>query len=66
MASHKIKPEEKLKTIHIYMTLPSMSNYKSIINREVYSKLRVKGFTPYIFSVTRDWEHENIVTPGWR
>ena len=43
-----------------------MSNYKSIINREVYSKLRVKGFTPYIFSVTRDWEHENIVTPGWR
>lgn len=42
-----------------------MSNYKSIINR-VYSKLRVKGFTPYIFSVTRDWEHENIVTAGWR
>ena len=42
------------------MILPSMSNYKSIINREVYSKLRVKGFTPYIFSVTT--EIENIKT----
>ena len=33
-----------------------MSNYKSIINREVYSKLRVKGFTPYIFSITIETE----------
>ena len=36
-----------------------MSNYKSIINREVYSKLRVKGFTPYIFSITIETENIN-------